>query len=320
MWGFSSRGTHSGPQLRSWPAAPASKGDWAGTGGWCPGLPTGPRYPGSASPTGAIVGRARGESTPPSRAELAEASTRPPSQEQQMPDGDEAAVLAESEESLPEPLISRRARAACRLHRVKDKGAAFAGSERGPHASGRRKDRDRAGAVRPSPLDLSGWTCPWLAEAAAGRRGGGERLAEGPGLQATATRDVCTGREGGRLKTSRVAARQPGGGLRRCEQGGRVCGGTGTRTSGSPPRRCWGSSQAHGRRFWVGGRTQESLGRRPASQQVSPAVSGEAGKGPRAGVRPRLPQPEHSARTVGTDGPPPAPACGPASPRHPGES
>lgn len=153
-----------------------------------------------------------------------------------------------------------------------------------------------------------------------GRRGG-ERLAEGSGLQATATLDVsplvCAGREGGSLKSSRVAARQPGGGS------GGVSGAGG---SAGPSNEDIGVSfpQVLGK---LAGPWEKILGGRQNAGEPwteagatadEPRGEWRSGKGPRAGVRPRLPQPEHAARTVGTDGPPRAPACGPASPPRPG--
>lgn len=94
-----------------------------------------------------------------------------------MPDGDEAAVLADSEESLQEPLIrGAEAHADCRLHQnVNDKGTPLTSSVPQPRRQlgagrGGERNRIRAGRPVPEPLDLLGWMCPPLTEMATGQR------------------------------------------------------------------------------------------------------------------------------------------------------
>lgn len=162
------------------------------------------------------------------QAKLAEASTRPPSQEQQMPDGDEAAVLAESEESLPEPLISRRRALIADCTRVKDKGTALTGSELRPP---REREKKRPGPGRgwapepPGPLGMD------MSLAGRGGSSGQEGWGEAgrglgpPGNGHTGCIPTRVRRPGGREPEEQSCCCPPAGrGLRRCERSGRVCG------------------------------------------------------------------------------------------------
>lgn len=153
-------------------------------------------------PTGAIVGQARGESTRPSSGQARACKCAPPEPGAADDGLGRGTVLAESEESLHEPLIrGAEARADCRLHHnVKDKGTALRAAWCSHHANGGRTEWDRGRHSVPEPPDLSEWTCPWLAEAATGPRMW-ERLAQGPRPQGgghTGFMPTCMCREGGR--------------------------------------------------------------------------------------------------------------------------
>lgn len=95
--------THPCPQPHSLIVARIIKEDGVGTGRWCPRPHAALMFRDTQTQTGAIVGQVRGESSRLGAAALSDANARSLSRRKQMLAWEEAALLAESEESLQEP-------------------------------------------------------------------------------------------------------------------------------------------------------------------------------------------------------------------------